>query len=131
LLCLYYCPSVLLLFFFNDTATSDIYTLSLHDALPISKTCRETWRRSVRRDGRDLRGSPTSGDRQLVCGLGASCDPFQLRCRIYCDRKGVSFRMRLPLLWACGHLEWDVDLTHRLVDSTGLRRSFETVGEQV
>src|SRR6266567_8792893 len=26
-------------FFFNDTATTEIYTLSLHDALPIS-TCR-------------------------------------------------------------------------------------------
>src|SRR3990167_5415226 len=25
-------------FFFNDTATPEIYTLSLHDALPISKT---------------------------------------------------------------------------------------------
>src|SRR5258708_38360671 len=27
---------VFLLFFFNDTATTEIYTLSLHDALPIS-----------------------------------------------------------------------------------------------
>ena len=27
--------SVLLCFFFNDTATTEIYTLSLHDALPI------------------------------------------------------------------------------------------------
>src|SRR5260221_3882572 len=26
---------LLLLFFFNDTATTEIYTLSLHDALPI------------------------------------------------------------------------------------------------
>src|SRR5438876_11170693 len=26
------------LFFFNDTATTEIYTLSLHDALPISGT---------------------------------------------------------------------------------------------
>src|SRR5258708_15090594 len=26
-------------FFFNDTATTEIYTLSLHDALPISPTC--------------------------------------------------------------------------------------------
>src|SRR2546425_1084077 len=25
-------------FFFNDTATTEIYTLSLHDALPISST---------------------------------------------------------------------------------------------
>src|SRR2546429_363256 len=28
--------NVLLFFFFNDTATTEIYTLSLHDALPIS-----------------------------------------------------------------------------------------------
>src|SRR6266496_180905 len=28
-----------LLFFFNDTATTEIYTLSLHDALPISLSC--------------------------------------------------------------------------------------------
>src|SRR2546421_3286720 len=26
-------------FFFNDTATTEIYTLSLHDALPISRAC--------------------------------------------------------------------------------------------
>src|SRR5215204_7672529 len=26
-------------FFFNDTATTEIYTLSLHDALPISQLC--------------------------------------------------------------------------------------------
>src|SRR3989442_7039314 len=29
--------SFVLLFFFNDTATTEIYTLSLHDALPIWK----------------------------------------------------------------------------------------------
>src|SRR3989441_7969023 len=28
---------VRLIFFFNDTATTEIYTLSLHDALPISQ----------------------------------------------------------------------------------------------
>src|ERR1039458_10904471 len=35
-----YSPSylrVLFFFFFNDTATTEIYTLSLHDALPISE----------------------------------------------------------------------------------------------
>src|SRR3712207_9061640 len=30
--------SVIIFFFFNDTATTEIYTLSLHDALPISVT---------------------------------------------------------------------------------------------
>src|SRR2546430_16807351 len=28
---------LLFIFFFNDTATTEIYTLSLHDALPISR----------------------------------------------------------------------------------------------
>src|SRR2546429_3921680 len=31
--------SYFLFFFFNDTATTEIYTLSLHDALPISCCC--------------------------------------------------------------------------------------------
>src|SRR5256885_15361631 len=36
------------IFFFNDTATTEIYTLSLHDALPIShcRTSRNTRSRS-------------------------------------------------------------------------------------
>src|SRR6267143_6790106 len=29
-------PTLAFFFFFNDTATTEIYTLSLHDALPIS-----------------------------------------------------------------------------------------------
>src|SRR3989475_7175620 len=33
-------PSSLLFFFFNDTATTEIYTLSLHDALPIYQPAR-------------------------------------------------------------------------------------------
>src|SRR3712207_7632409 len=32
---LFYGYLILLFFFFNDTATTEIYTLSLHDALPI------------------------------------------------------------------------------------------------
>src|SRR2546421_11263175 len=36
------------LFFFNDTATTEIYTLSLHDALPISCSASCTaWRRNA------------------------------------------------------------------------------------
>src|SRR2546430_8892890 len=42
--CVYATP--LSIFFFNDTATTEIYTLSLHDALPISydPTERRAWR---------------------------------------------------------------------------------------
>src|SRR5581483_12513417 len=41
---------ILFFFFFNDTATTEIYTLSLHDALPICRTC-----------GRGSGRSPSSG----------------------------------------------------------------------
>src|SRR2546430_9079997 len=36
----------LFFFFFNDTATTEIYTLSLHDALPISLAAPASWRSS-------------------------------------------------------------------------------------
>src|SRR5205823_8330085 len=39
-------------FFFNDTATTDIYTLSLHDALPISGT------EAIRYSSRPAKPSP-------------------------------------------------------------------------
>src|SRR2546430_11479899 len=46
-------------FFFNDTATTEIYTLSLHDALPISNA-----RRGIRRlSARDCRAF---GHRRLL-----------------------------------------------------------------
>src|SRR5688572_32693442 len=34
---MFYILDVYFFFFFNDTATTEIYTLSLHDALPISR----------------------------------------------------------------------------------------------
>src|SRR5712664_2446639 len=40
-----YVPS----FFFNDTATTEIYTLSLHDALPIRRSRARTTSRATRR----------------------------------------------------------------------------------
>src|SRR5256885_8019708 len=52
-------------FFFNDTATTEIYTLSLHDALPIS-------RRSGRADRRlaPAPSEPTLGqDSQCIASL--------------------------------------------------------------
>src|SRR2546430_12358687 len=41
--------SVLFFFFFNDTATTEIYTLSLHDALPIWSRRDPAANRSTRR----------------------------------------------------------------------------------
>src|SRR3712207_8268864 len=60
------CSSFLLhLFFFNDTATTEIYTLSLHDALPISAQRRCAAPRA--RAGRTLSARP-GGRRSGRCG---------------------------------------------------------------
>src|SRR5437870_13011918 len=69
-------------FFFNDTATTEIYTLSLHDALPISGpgTCRRCcrpwrptsgpWRRTGRRSWRSEEHTSELQSRgHLVCRL--------------------------------------------------------------
>src|SRR2546430_16189613 len=52
----------LFFFFFNDTATTEIYTLSLHDALPISAHARPL----VARHDRDARRGESSVERVLA-----------------------------------------------------------------
>src|SRR5471030_2479237 len=69
---------VLRCFFFNDTATTEIYTLSLHDALPISRrmtarfwTCaavRATWRWPITMRSEE-HTSELQSLRHLVCRL--------------------------------------------------------------
>src|SRR3712207_9183532 len=70
-----------LFFFFNDTATTEIYTLSLHDALPISSRsrCRVagavrllTGRRSY---GPATRCIPPAARWGGHCVSGGSCQP--------------------------------------------------------
>src|SRR5262252_10478682 len=54
-----------LFFFFNDTATTEIYTLSLHDALPISPApARPQWRPSARSWCRRCGAPATRRDRK-------------------------------------------------------------------
>src|SRR6202453_3110299 len=71
-------------FFFNDTATTEIYTLSLHDALPISAfdRCRERWfsRTLSRQPGPDrcLRSEEHTSELQ---------SPIHLVCRLLLDKK--------------------------------------------
>src|SRR5258707_7452383 len=61
-------------FFFNDTATTEIYTLSLHDALPIS-ACRSGWsRQNIRESGipRSHRtGTPSRASARCACSPSA------------------------------------------------------------
>src|SRR2546427_8052136 len=54
-------------FFFNDTATTEIYTLSLHDALPISSASQRAERARCRR--RAVAARPAGRRKRVVVAL--------------------------------------------------------------
>src|SRR5947208_3904771 len=81
---------LLLSFFFNDTATTEIYTLSLHDALPISRPVPRSPRRSrraVRRFAWAERSEEHTSELQ---------SPDHLVCRLLLEKK------KSPRSWATG-----------------------------
>src|SRR5690348_17897763 len=85
ILCLYFC-----FFFFNDTATTEIYTLSLHDALPISTAdgvTPELWPDVVEdRAGsaRAVRAAAASRSEEHTSELQS---PVHLVCRLLLEKK--------------------------------------------
>src|SRR3712207_8550625 len=75
-------------FFFNDTATTEIYTLSLHDALPIwrwSAGGRSNSSRRTRRSTRRWSGSSSSraGSSRRTSGCRSEEHTSELQSRQY------------------------------------------------
>src|SRR5256885_5391907 len=68
-------------FFFNDTATTEIYTLSLHDALPISGQPRRQGRGAAHRPGR---GAIVCRSEEHTSELQSPCN---LVCRLLLEKK--------------------------------------------
>src|SRR2546427_13049355 len=64
-------PLFYFFFFFNDTATTEIYTLSLHDALPISRSARREHRHRAQHD-RGQHAHPRSAGAVAVSDPGAA-----------------------------------------------------------
>src|SRR5256884_6327210 len=75
----------LLFFFFNDTATTEIYTLSLHDALPISRRGRRRGvpGRAEQYDHRTGPGRPAGGDRHRPRGERSEEHTSELQSRLH------------------------------------------------
>src|SRR2546421_8739343 len=99
--------SMLIFFFFNDTATTEIYTLSLHDALPIlvppsrmatatSRIRPPTWARTP-----VVSTSTTAKDRKST-RLNSSHD--QISYAVFCLKKKNSNNAR-------GRRERDLDVS--------------------
>src|SRR2546428_9956765 len=89
-------------FFFNDTATTEIYTLSLHDALPISVTraararacarLRLAWQHAVTLLRRRL-GFLQSRSEEHTSELQSRSD---LVCRLLLEKKKINLETRCP-----------------------------------
>src|SRR5437868_12455472 len=81
-----------LFFFFNDTATTEIYTLSLHDALPISIQISRTRfvRRLVFRPDRTLRAGWRRVRSRSEEHTSELQSRFDLVCRLLLEKKKTS-----------------------------------------
>src|SRR2546425_13252701 len=86
-------PLLFTFFFFNDTATTEIYTLSLHDALPICRCVpwKPPWLRTARscwpRKSRTIRKTqrpPTSRSEEHTSELQSLA---YLVCRLQLEKK--------------------------------------------
>src|SRR5256885_14548615 len=78
-------------FFFNDTATTEIYTLSLHDALPISRA-RPRWFGVRRRGVQPARPWAGAGQRRPRSEEHTSelQSPCNLVCRLLLEKKNIA-----------------------------------------
>src|SRR5437588_9844662 len=89
LLVLLLSPSTYRFFFFNDTATTEIYTLSLHDALPI-------FSRGTQAEITPSRCSSAAGMRRPVKRSEEHTSELQshsdLVCRLLLEKKNISLR---------------------------------------
>src|SRR5258708_31871081 len=78
-------------FFFNDTATTEIYTLSLHDALPISESRCGIDGGAETRDGRG-RGRKRSEEHTSELQ-----SPDHLVCRLLLEKKNLEMVSEVSL----------------------------------
>src|SRR5690348_18072234 len=100
-------PYFLFFFFFNDTATTEIYTLSLHDALPIFVVA-TLWPNASQPDAkRQARGEPvfweTTVPSLIVLKTGRSEEhtselqsPVHLVCRLLLEKKKKKHKKNHP-----------------------------------
>src|SRR2546430_12453574 len=94
-------------FFFNDTATTEIYTLSLHDALPISVPM--PWAAPPKIWPSTTIGltslPPSDGSRRSEEHTSELQSQSNLVCRLLLEKKKkkLSSRPSRNMVWTCGH----------------------------
>src|SRR5690349_24172438 len=96
----------LFFFFFNDTATTEIYTLSLHDALPI-------WYPSRNRKVIETASAPTT---RIMTGCARRSEEHtselqsrrDLVCRLLLEKKKNKTKQMVPLVYDASEPRGDI-----------------------
>src|SRR2546430_3701859 len=111
--------SVFVFFFFNDTATTEIYTLSLHDALPIYRPRRKrvTTLRSSRIRAFSARRLSTARDRKST-RLNSSHS--QISYAVFCLKKKTQRQISVctSAVVCCSGFGWELFLCSPLSRQT-------------
>src|SRR2546426_6712842 len=98
------------LFFFNDTATTEIYTLSLHDALPISRSPPNTgmppapWSTPPSNPAATPTTAPCSSSSAMTRSEEHTSElqsPCNLVCRLLLEKKKKNIKY-----YNCNHCLW-------------------------
>src|SRR5258708_13973984 len=100
-------------FFFNDTATTEIYTLSLHDALPICPRGHRTsraarWSSASTTTSTPTRSAPACRSEEHTSELQS---PDHLVCRLLLEKKKAARRTHLQI--SCARALNTLDSLHR------------------
>src|SRR5437016_10030412 len=110
ILCMYF-------FFFNDTATTEIYTLSLHDALPISspRTCarwadRSAWWIRCASNRSEEHTSELQSLTNLVCRLLLEKKKEIIIIKHYFQREAVASERYKKLTTGSTQPQADIDI---------------------
>src|SRR3712207_7908430 len=78
-------------FFFNDTATTEIYTLSLHDALPIYPFCEPTSGPVREGGGTTGAGNLSPGEANRTGGATSGVSPDRKSTRLNSSHANISY----------------------------------------
>src|SRR5471030_2044499 len=114
------CVCFCLIVFFNDTATTEIYTLSLHDALPILPTRAATTRlcRSSALPPRAISSTDRKSTRLNSSHLGSSYAVFCLK------KKTITYakNWKTPMLHSISNRDFRVPINNTLDNWSSLQR---------
>src|SRR5260370_32867780 len=95
-------PCKLVFFFFNDTATTEIYTLSLHDALPIfSAEERNNTVRALANDNSGASDFVRPGHVRSEEHTSELQSHLNLVCRLLLEKKNIPGRDRFIVICWC------------------------------